>query len=214
MDGSTPRLEGIQQVSSGWINKYILNYTLPDGTPHPYECASRKDLATYQADLEARAQGKPTTYDAISVVARTNDHKIVLIKEFRYALNSWCIALPAGLIDHNETLEESVNRELQEEIGYTLRTELGKAACVPLPQAGLTSAGFTDESVRLVFAQVKPHGCAQPDQGELIEPFLLALSDAGSFLARNTLPIDTRAQLVLNAFSHQMRPHDAQQKRD
>ena len=41
MDAATtrgiPQLKNIEQVSEGWINKYILTYELPDGTDYVYE---------------------------------------------------------------------------------------------------------------------------------------------------------------------------------
>ena len=39
-----PRLKNIEQVSEGWINKYILTYELPDSTDYVYESTSRKKL--------------------------------------------------------------------------------------------------------------------------------------------------------------------------
>ena len=38
----TPTLAGLRQVSDGWIKKYVLTYTMPDGSAYEYESASRK----------------------------------------------------------------------------------------------------------------------------------------------------------------------------
>ena len=45
----------------------------------------------------------------------SSDGSVLLEREFRYPLNSWCVSLPAGLIDAGESLEEAVARELSEE---------------------------------------------------------------------------------------------------
>ena len=45
----TPQLKHIEQVSDGWIKKYILTYVLPDGSDYIYEAASRKGLEAYRA---------------------------------------------------------------------------------------------------------------------------------------------------------------------
>ncbi|MED9828656.1 MAG: isochorismatase family cysteine hydrolase, partial [Adlercreutzia sp.] len=49
----TPALESVETVSTGWINKYHLHYTLPDGRPYTYEGVSRKGTARYEAALGA-----------------------------------------------------------------------------------------------------------------------------------------------------------------
>ena len=49
---ATPQLEHIEQVSDGWVKKYVLTYRMPDGTQHVYESASRKNLPAYRALLE------------------------------------------------------------------------------------------------------------------------------------------------------------------
>ena len=196
-----PQLAGIRQVSEGWIKKYVLTYTLPDGSAYEYESASRKGLEAYRAELEGNARGERPAADAVCIVPQTADGKLLLIREFRYPLNSWCIAFPAGLMEPGEDLAECVDRELREETGYALRTDLGDAALEPLPQAGYSSTGLTDETVHVVFAQVERIADAQPEPGEFIEPFLLPISDIPRFLAENTTPIGTRAQLVLEAFA-------------
>lgn len=200
-DPASPQLEDIRQVSSGWINKYVLAYELPDGTRYEYESASRKKLDDYRRSLEARAAGAASTADAVCIVPQTKDGTLLLIREFRYPLNSWCIAFPAGLVEEGERLQDCVDRELREETGYALRADLGDDALDPLPQAGFSSTGLTDESVHVVFAQVERASDAQPEPSEFIEPFELAIEDVPRFLDENTTPIGTRAQLVLEAFA-------------
>ena len=39
---AVPQLSNIRQVSDGWIKKYMLAYTMPDGSTYEYESASRK----------------------------------------------------------------------------------------------------------------------------------------------------------------------------
>lgn len=196
-----PRLSDIHQVSDGWIKKYVLTYRMPNGSTYQYESASRKNLEAYRAELEGNAAGRPPSTDAVCIVPQTTDGKLLLIREFRYPLNSWCIAFPAGLKEPGEDLATSVDRELREETGYSLRADLGAAALDPLPQAGYSSTGLTDETVHVVFAQVEHVADAQPEPAELIEPFLLSIEDIPHFLATNTTPIGTRAQLVLEAFA-------------
>lgn len=192
----TPALESVETVSTGWINKYHLHYTLPDGRPYTYEGVSRKGPARYEAALGALGSTGVPDPDAVCIVPFLPDGSVLLEREFRYPLNSWCVSLPAGLIDAGESLEEAVARELSEETGYRLRDDIAPAVR-PLPQPGFSSTGLTEENVQVVFAQVEPAGEARPDSAELIEPFTVARTDLRAFLDANKLPIGTRCQLIL-----------------
>ena len=192
----TPALESVETVSTGWINKYHLHYTLPDGRPYTYEGVSRKGTARYEAALGALGSTGVPDPDAVCIVPLLPDGSVLLEREFRYPLNSWCVSLPAGLIDAGESLEEAVARELSEETGYRLRDDIAPAVR-PLPQPGFSSTGLTEENVQVVFAQVEPAGEARPDSAELIEPFTVARADLRAFLDANKLPIGTRCQLIL-----------------
>ena len=192
----TPTLVSIETVSTGWINKYHLHYTLPDGRPYTYEGVSRKGPERYEAALEALGSTGAPDPDAVCIVPLLPDGSVLLEREFRYPLNSWCVSLPAGLIDAGESLEEAVARELSEETGYRLRDDIAPAVR-PLPQPGFSSTGLTEENVQVVFAQVEAAGKARPDSAELIEPFTVARANLRAFLDANQLPIGTRCQLIL-----------------
>lgn len=192
----TPELASVETVSTGWINKYHLHYTMPDGRPYAYEGVSRKKPKAYCAALAALGGGEPPTPDAVCIVPILPDGSVLLEREFRYPLNSWCVSLPAGLVDAGESLEEAVARELYEETGYRLRGDVN-APVRPLPQPGFSSTGLAEENVHVVFAQVEPGGAAAPEAAELIESFVLPRHQIRAFLDANTTPIGTRCQLIL-----------------
>ncbi len=196
-----PQLKEINLVSDGWIKKYVLTYQRPDGDLYTYECVSRKNPEAFRRELEGNANGVAPKPDAVGIVGHTSDDKLLLIREFRYPLNSWCIAFPAGLIEPGESIEQAVVRELYEEVGYAPRDINGKPAINPLPQPGFSSNGLTDESVHVVFVEIEKVSQAHLEPSEFIEPFLLPVVDVPRFLAENTTPIGTRSQLVLEAFA-------------
>lgn len=198
-----PVLSDIQQVSDGWIKKYVLTYAMPDGSQYSYESVSRKGLDAYRRELERNAHGEQPTPDAVCIVPQTRDGKLVLIREFRYPLNSWCIAFPAGLVDEGESIADCVRRELAEETGYALRDGAGEAAVQPLPQTGYSSTGMAEENVQVVFAQVDRRGAAHTEPSEFIEVFELPVSGVRRFLDENKTPIGTRCQLILEMFARQ-----------
>ena len=208
----TPKLVDIEQQTDGWVKKYVLKYEMPEGTMHDYNCATRRPVDEFRAGLERNARvsravmdglqapDEPFTPDAVCIVAKTPRDTLVMIREFRYPLNSWCVAFPAGLIDEGEDFATSATRELREETGYTF---VPGSAVRALPQPGYSSTGLTDETVQVVFVEAEKT-CAPAREGnELIEVFELPIADARKFLDDNELPIGTRAQLILELFALQ-----------
>jgi ADP-ribose pyrophosphatase len=60
--------------------------------------------------------------DYTSVVALTDERQVVLVRQFRPAVEHYTIELPSGLIDPGESPEETARRELLEETGYQADT--------------------------------------------------------------------------------------------
>lgn len=198
---AAPTLDSLECVSTGWINKYLAHYTTPEGEPYTYEVASRKGPDALAAQLARLGAGGAPVTDAVSMVPILPDGSVLLIREFRYPLNAWCVSFPAGLIDAGESLREAAARELAEETGYRLREELGDLCVRPLAQPGFSSTGMSEESVQIVYALVEPAGEARPEAAEHIEPFVLRRSEIRDFLDSNTDPIGTRCQLILEALA-------------
>lgn len=204
----TPQLKHVEQVSAGWIKKYILTFEMPDGREYHYESVSRKNADDYRNELEANARGSfagSSEADAVCIAPITQDGRLVMIREFRYPLNSYCIGLPAGLMEKGEDLAECAARELWEETGYAvLRDEKGALKINILPQAGYSSVGMSGESVQVLFALVEnePSLGQKTEESEFIQVFTLPVNQIEEFLNQNTTPIGTRAQLVLESFLH------------
>lgn len=211
----TPKLVGMEQVCDGWVKKHLLTYELPDGSLFQYHCATRRDAQEYRAELERNgraseramealhAGGQPPRTDAITpdaacIVARTPRDTLVMVREFRYALNSWCVSFPAGLVDPGEDVVACASRELCEETGYEVIPDTPVRV---LPQPGHSSAGLTDETVQIVHVQAEKAGLARTEGNEFIEVFELPIADARRFLEENALPICARAQLILESFA-------------
>src|SRR5215831_7480540 len=56
--------------------------------------------------------------DYVSVVAQTKSGEIVLVKQYRPAVESVTLELPAGLVDAGTSPDETAIRELKEETGF------------------------------------------------------------------------------------------------
>lgn len=200
MNEKNPRLLNVELISPGWINKYLMTYEMPDGRTIEYESVSRKGLDEYKHQLEVNARGeggRPENADAVCIVPVLPDDSLLLIREFRYPVNAWVVAFPAGLIEEGETLRECIDRELMEETGYRVRRDFDGDPLLRLPQSGYSSVGMGEENVSVVIAQVEPEGEAKLQPTELIETFTLARNDVSHFLENNTDLIGTRCQLLL-----------------
>ncbi len=193
-----PKLLRVEQVSGGWLNKYILHYRMPDGREHRYEAVSRKPYEVYAAELQTAGPVAPQV-DAVCIVGCTAEGAFVMIREFRFPMNRACIAFPAGLRDKGESVEECAARELREETGYDLaRNPDGTPVRIhEFVQPGFSSLGMGDESIAMVFAQVKKVGEPRAETTEFIEVFELPRAEIRTFLSENAAPLSIRAQLVL-----------------
>lgn len=193
-----PELLGIEQVSDGWIKKYILTYRLPNGRELKYDVVSRKGLEEYRSEIETLGTVAPQV-DAVCIVGHTANDEFLLIREFRFPMNRMCVAFPAGLREPGEGIVECAARELREETGFDLvREECGQPvsarACV---QPGFSSLGMGDESIAMVFAEVERVAEPRSESTEFIESVLLPRAEVPTFLRENRDPLSIRCQLVL-----------------
>ena len=56
--------------------------------------------------------------DYVSVVALTEEQRVLIVRQYRPAVERDTLELPSGLVDPGETPEEAARRELLEETGY------------------------------------------------------------------------------------------------
>ena len=84
------------------------------------------EYSTPWFDLVAKRVGTdPAPYyslrmqDYVSVVALTSQREIIMVQQYRPAIEQHTLELPAGHVEPDLTPEESARRELQEETGFT-----------------------------------------------------------------------------------------------
>ncbi len=70
---------------------------------------------------------------------------LYFVRQYRYAVQSYMVEIPAGLVDPGETPEEAAARELQEEVG--LKPDYLKYVCNLQP-----SPGFLDEEHTIFYS--------------------------------------------------------------
>lgn len=97
--------------------------------------------------------------------------RLILLRQFRYALDQVLVELPAGKLDPGEDPEATASRELAEETGYASRrlTRLGIIhPCI----------GYSDEQIVVFIAEDLMRLKAEGESDEFVEPFELTLPEA------------------------------------
>ncbi|WP_028775688.1 NUDIX hydrolase [Shimazuella kribbensis] len=105
---------------------------------------------------------------AVAIMAITKENKLVLVRQFRKALEKTIYEIPAGKLEIGEEVETCARRELQEETGYTAETWEKIVGFY-------TSPGFADEYIHLFVADQLTLGNTSPDQDEFVERVELSL---------------------------------------
>jgi ADP-ribose pyrophosphatase len=105
------------------------------------------------------------------------DGRIVLVRQYRYAVDAEVWELPAGRIDPGETPEAGARREMEEEVG--LRAE----AMEPLI-AFFTTPGFCDEQIHVFRASGLTEVPARPEADERILSRTFDLTEAVAMIRR------------------------------
>lgn len=136
-----------QVTNQKFVNMHLATYELPNKQLLHYEFVSRKpekDLA-----IHTKNHNNPDAVKILPYYKKDGQIFIVLIKEFRHAINDYIYALPAGLVDKGETPKQAAQRELLEEIGATVLN------LQPLAKTAYASPGLTDESLACFVAEIK-----------------------------------------------------------
>lgn len=132
---------------------------------------------------------------AIIVPYHRRENKLAVIREFRVPVGGYQYGFPAGLLDSGEALDKAAARELKEETGLDLVRIYRHSPAI------FSSAGITDESIAMVFAEVEgaPDLSGNEDSEE-IALFLMDRGAIGELLQRDDLVFGARAWLVMDAF--------------
>lgn len=134
---------------------------LPDGRTHAFDIIRHPGAAVILPILD--------------------DGSIVLIGNYRVAVDCELLELPAGTFDPGESALECARRELTEETGY-------RAGCLAPLVSFYSSPGILDEKMEVFVARDLTPGPAELDAGEQIRLVPLTLADALAAIRDGRVP--------------------------
>jgi len=99
---------------------------------------------------------------AAVIIPITAEGNVLLVRQWRYAVNQALLELPAGVFDPGEDPESSARREMQEETGYYPHSLIQLNTSYPMP-------GICDESLHYFLARNLEYRPLPGDEDEDIE---------------------------------------------
>ncbi|KAE8140219.1 NUDIX hydrolase domain-like protein [Aspergillus pseudotamarii] len=157
-----------------WKRLVKTTYRDPNGVQRIWESA---EMQTRPADSD---------FDGVSIVATLNKStgpELVLLKQYRPALDKVVIEIPGGLIDPGETAEQCAVRELKEETGFVGEAERTSRTL-------FNSPGFCNNNFKLVYVNVdlslpeNQNPSPELEEEEFIEVFMLPMKSLFSEIKR------------------------------
>ncbi|ENI5459601.1 NUDIX hydrolase [Staphylococcus pseudintermedius] len=117
---------------------------------------------------------------AVAICALTPDQQVILVKQYRKALEQELLEIPAGKLEPGEDRESAAMRELEEETGY-------KAKKLTLIGEVYGTSGFSNEKISVYFADNLVEGKVNLDEDEFVEKVLYSLDDVKKAVEARTI---------------------------
>lgn len=155
---------------------------LEEKTLRSEEIFSGKIISLHLQDVEL-PNGKHSKREiikhpgAVAILAITDDNKVVMVEQYRKALERTIVEIPAGKLEKGEEPALCARRELEEETGYECES-------LELLTSFYTSPGFADEIVHVYLAQglTKKENAAALDEDEFVNLEELTLDEAEQYV--------------------------------
>jgi len=135
-----------------------------------------------RVDTVVKPNGKTTTRevierpDCVAVVVLDSKDNVILVRQFRKAVEKSLLEIPAGVIESGEQPIDCVRRELQEEIGY-LPEKINKLG------GFYVAPGYSTEYVHLYVATHLKRSRIEAEDTEDIEVIRVPLSRVNELIA-------------------------------
>jgi len=108
---------------------------------------------------------------AAAMVPLTQDHSLILIRQYRHAVGDFLWEIPAGTLNPSEKPLECAKRELIEEIGYSAARWEKLGEIIPVP-------GYSDERIHIFLATELDPARQNLDPDEILDVHQIPLEKA------------------------------------
>lgn len=108
---------------------------------------------------------KPPDY--VTVLAQTRDKKVIILKQFRPAVEDYTFELPSGHVENGETHSQAVVRELREETGCIAKDVVLLGEVIP-------DTGRLENRLWAYYIEVEAVNFPEPEHNEGIEAHLVS----------------------------------------
>ena len=118
--------------------------------------------------------------ESVVILPLLTDDKLLLIKQFRPALNDYIYEVPAGVVENGEDVREAAKRELLEELGYIANELIEIGQFYPTP-------GYSCERMHFFIAKKLEYVGSKPEPYEIIQPITISLDDAIEMIVKGVI---------------------------
>lgn len=116
----------------------------------------------------------------VAIIALDEQKNILMVKQFRKAIEDVLLELPAGKLEAKEDPLECAKRELEEETGY-------KTENIELITSFYTSPGFSNEKLYIYLAKDLKKGTVNLDEGEFLESYKYKAQEVYKMIEENKI---------------------------
>jgi ADP-ribose pyrophosphatase len=117
---------------------------------------------------------------AAAIVPVMDDHRVLLLKQYRHAVDGYIWEIPAGTLEPDEDAHGCARRELTEETGYTARSFEKLTEITPLP-------AYSDERIHIYMATGLSRSAQRLDADELLSVHRVDIRQACNMIARGEI---------------------------
>ncbi len=127
--------------------------------------------------------------EAVAVLAFDDERNIFLVKQWRHPIQKDLLEIPAGCVEPGENPDDTVVRELQEEIGY-------KPLVIKKLGGYYSAPGFSNEYLHIYVASNLVESHLHAEDTDEIEIIKVPYSDFANMIRRREIE-DSKAYIAL-----------------